>query len=125
MKKVCIFIMAAVVVSGLVLTVAYSQEDIEFVDNSFFTDPQRPSSVFVHDEHNEMAGIERCNICHHMYDDEGNLLEYESSEGYYCADCHGENDWKMPLMKAYHVRCKGCHEEQGAGPVMCGECHQK
>jgi hypothetical protein len=28
-------------------------------------------------------------------------------------------------MKAYHLNCKGCHQEQKKGPVMCGECHVK
>jgi hypothetical protein len=24
---------------------------------------------------------------------------------------------------AFHGQCKGCHEEEEAGPVQCSECH--
>lgn len=106
---------------------AFSQDDMVVVDNSVFEAPRRSAAVFVHDEHNEMAGIEACGECHHVYDDEGNRIEDESSEGEMCADCHGSEDEgrKPALMKAYHLNCKGCHATQGEGPVMCGECHRK
>lgn len=112
----------------LVLAVsASSQEDMVVVDNGAFEMPRRSAAVFVHDEHNETAGIEECGECHHVYDDEGNRVEDESSEDQMCADCHGSEDEgrKPALMKAYHLNCKGCHATQGAGPVMCGECHRK
>jgi hypothetical protein len=28
-------------------------------------------------------------------------------------------------MKAFHLNCKGCHQERKKGPVMCGECHAR
>ena len=91
-----------------------------------FANPQRASSVFAHDAHNESAGIEDCAVCHHLYED-GKLVEGESSEDQRCSDCHQEKaDGKQPaLMRAFHLNCKGCHLEKADGPVMCGECHRR
>ncbi len=126
MKKAAVFIFAIVVVSAFLLVSAYSQEDMTSVDSSVFPKAERTSSVFLHDEHNEKAGIEECNQCHHVYED-GKLMQDESSEDQRCSDCHElKSVGSAPaLMKAYHMNCKGCHLKQKKGPVMCGECHQK
>ncbi len=125
MKKsgICIFIV--LMISTFVLVSAYSQEDMVVVDNSVFDNPQRVSSLFKHDEHNEVAGIEACNECHHIYED-GKKME-ESSEDQSCSDCHErEPSGNTPaLTKAFHGNCKGCHVELAKGPIMCGECHVK
>jgi len=103
----------------------YSQEDMEFVDNSTFDNFQRPPSIFKHDEHNETANIEECNVCHHVYED-GKLIEDESSEDQKCSECHAKEDenGKPNLMKAFHLNCKNCHLEKKSGPILCGECHK-
>jgi hypothetical protein len=123
MKKVIFLLMAPLLV-GILLIHAFSQEDMEVVDNQAFTKKQRPPAVFRHDEHNEKAEIEDCNECHHIYED-GKKLEDESSEDQSCADCHEEqSDGKKPgLRKAFHTNCKGCHLARKQGPVMCGQCH--
>ncbi len=109
----------------LSVMVASSQEDMKHIDNEVFESPQRPAVAFAHDAHNEKAGIEECNRCHHVVRD-GIPVDDESSEDQRCADCHLETqDNPLPLMKAFHLNCKGCHEERKAGPVMCGECHRK
>jgi len=112
----------------LVITYAYSQEDMKFVSNNAFEKPQRPSSVFVHDTHNEMAELEdNCAICHHVYDDNGKQAEGESSEDSPCAECHGlKKEGNVPsLMNAYHKNCISCHKKEKKGPLACGECHVK
>jgi hypothetical protein len=104
-----------------------AQEDMRTVPNDAFVSPQRPPSVFVHDAHNEAAGIDECNQCHHVYRD-GELVADESSEDQRCSDCHAEEaagDGPPALMDAFHGNCKQCHLENGKGPVMCGECHQR
>jgi hypothetical protein len=118
-------VVGTLVVFGILCIVnAWSQEDMKAVSADAFTTPQRPSAVFPHDAHNEKARIESCNQCHHVYED-GKLVEDESSEDQRCSDCHGvEAAGSQPgLMKAFHLNCKGCHQEQKKGPVMCGECH--
>jgi hypothetical protein len=100
---------------------------MEVVASDAFSDPSRPAAIFAHDSHNEEAGIEECNACHHIYNEDGTLAEDDSSEDQACADCHETEDVgrKPGLMKAYHLNCKGCHEKQAAGPLACGECHRK
>jgi len=126
MKKAAVFIFTIVAVSAFLFVSAYSQEDMTSVDSSVFKNPQRIPSVFRHDEHNDKAGIEECNKCHHVYEN-GKLVEDESSEDQRCSDCHElkASGNKPALMKAYHTNCKGCHLEQKKGPIMCGECHLK
>ena len=120
-------ILLIIVCLGIVtaLTAAYGQEDMKVVDNSEFENPQRPPAVFPHDSHNEKAGLDDCSVCHHVFDENGKLIEGESSEDQMCSDCHGERrDGAVPgLMNAYHLRCRGCHLEKEQGPVLCGQCH--
>ena len=121
-----IFVLSTVLVGmAMLFAVVHSQEDMTYVDNSAFEKPHRTAAVFIHDEHNETAGIEDCAECHHVYDEQGNKLEDESSEDQSCADCHEPDDdgSKPGLRKAYHLNCKGCHLDKQKGPVTCGECH--
>jgi len=107
---------------------SYSQDDVTTVEDSAFNEHMRPSVLFAHDEHNEQAEIEDCNVCHHLYED-GKLVEDESSEDFECSSpkCHAseQDSYPMTLVQAYHNRCKGCHLERKAGPVMCAECHPR
>lgn len=113
-------------ISLSLFTSAHSQEDMLAVDNGQFDNARRSPVVFMHDAHNEKAGIETCHECHHVYED-GKLVADESSEDQRCSDCHGlESAGAQPgLMKAFHLNCKGCHQKEKSGPVMCGECHKK
>ncbi len=126
MKRTALYLFLAAAACLCLLAPAGSQEDMEVVANSAFQNPQRPPSVFAHDSHNERAGIEACNECHHVYED-GRKLEDESSEDENCSECHGPRDeGRAPsLTKAFHRNCAGCHMEKKAGPVMCGECHRR
>jgi len=127
MQKLCVYMLAALIISSLIFVSAHSQEDeMLIVDNKVFENPQRPPAAFKHDEHNENAAIEECNICHHIYKD-GKLLEDESSEDQLCSECHNltASGNQPALRKAFHINCKGCHKENGDGPIMCGECHKK
>ena len=112
------------VLVGMLMIPAFSQEDMEVVDNEGFSKKQRPPAIFRHDAHNETAQIEECNECHHVYEN-GEKLEDESSEDQSCAECHDEksNGNTPGLKKAFHSNCKGCHLEQKKGPIMCGKCH--
>ena len=125
MKK-GIFLLIAPLLVGVLLIPAFSQEDMEVVDNEGFTKKQRPPAVFRHDEHNEMAEIDECSECHHIYEN-GQKLEDESSEDQSCSECHDEEGsgnqlglksipyelQRMPSSKQerpYHVRPMPCQE---------------
>jgi len=125
-RTVALCIGVAVLVSIFALVQAYAQEDIVVIKDSAFEDGQRPPAVFAHEDHNEKAEIEECNVCHHLYEG-GNKVEDESSEGMGCSDCHNVKEGfpTRPLMKAYHDLCQGCHKDQGKGPRTCGECHPR
>jgi hypothetical protein len=124
MKKRIGFVLIATALMSLLFLPAFSQEDMEVVDDIGFLKRQRPPAVFRHDAHNETAQIEECNECHHVYGN-GKKVEDESSEDRSCSDCHEENDsGNQPgLRKAFHMNCKGCHLAKKQGPVMCGKCH--
>jgi hypothetical protein len=126
MKRAALSLVLVLAGCALLLTAVSAQEDMVTVDPGPFENPQRAPSVFRHEEHNLNADIWDCNVCHHVYDDEGNLVEDESSEDQSCSECHGlQDDGRQPgLMKAFHRNCKGCHTEKAKGPVMCGECHR-
>ena len=106
---------------------AHSQEDVITVEDDAFTERMRPIVSFLHDEHNENAEIAECGVCHHVYDDKGQLLEDETSEESQCSECHlsKKSKDKTELIKYYHNQCKKCHQQRNAGPVMCAECHLK
>lgn len=125
-RIVALYIGIAILVSMFALVPAYTQEDIMSLEDDAFMDRQRPAAVFNHDQHNEKAEIEECNVCHHIYEG-GKWVEDESSEGQGCSDCHNveEGHPTRPLMKAYHDLCKQCHLDNDKGPVTCGECHPK
>ena len=124
MTKRILAILSLLAAAVLFSLPALSQEDMTHVPTTAFAKTQRPAAVFKHDEHNEKAAIENCNACHHVWEN-GKLVEDQDSAGVPCADCHAlEQDGDTPgLQDAYHQQCWGCHEQQGKGPVMCGECH--
>ena len=123
------YITAAVLFSIFSVMGAFSQEEVETVEDSAFEKLMRPVAGFMHDEHNETAEIDECFVCHHMYEDE-KLVEDESSEEMECSECHTiEGGNPFPLIKVYHQNCKGCHKKYNkknktkAAPTTCSKCH--
>ena len=79
------------------------------------------------DCHSDMFddGIRGCANCH-----ERKQATDEKAETRACSDCHSTpTDQLLPTtMNAFHGRCMGCHEIQGAGPSgddACYQCHMK
>jgi len=124
MKKHLLLILITSISAVLLILPVYAQEDMEVIEDEGFQNRQRPPAVFKHDGHNEMAEIEECTECHHVYE-KGVKLEDESSEDQLCSDCHNQDatDNRPQLVKAFHLNCKGCHLKEEKGPIMCGECH--
>lgn len=106
---------------------AFSQDDMTVVPTYAFGELERPEVPFEHDLHNEKAEIDDCGLCHHGVADDGTLDMENTTEGEPCDSCHPVDGagGKMPLMRAYHRQCGGCHAEALKGPVACGECHRK
>jgi hypothetical protein len=100
---------------------------------------RRPPGVLRHAEvrfdyslhgRHAQAYPEKCEPCHHVYDEELDKLVYEKGAEDACAACHGEEqvDDTPSLRTASHVDCVGCHLERSsqqveAGPVLCVGCH--
>lgn len=111
----------------LLLAPAVFSQDAEMVlDHKELSPHQRSLVRFNHDGHS--ANIE-CLRCHHDYDKHGNN---KGGDGQLCTACHGKSAEKtrIPLEKAFHAQCKGCHETRRAQgisntPILCGECHAK
>lgn len=108
-----------------IFSVAYAQDDIQWLEHEIFVDRERPAAAFSHTLHADDAGID-CDKCHHVYDESGENVWDDSQESN-CIVCHGieAEGKKMGAMKAFHTNCKGCHEEENAGPLTCGECHPR
>ena len=125
--------LAATTLAGLGLTAlwllpaAFSQEDMTVVPSEAFATLERPPVAFVHDEHNEKAGLEDCVVCHHGQTEAGLMDLENSSEGEPCVSCHPVDPQgdETPLMRAYHRQCGDCHAQALKGPVACGECHRR
>ncbi len=115
------YIVVLAVVAVFVALAGYAQEDIKTVDDPAFKTRMRPPVSFLHDRHNEKAGIDDCQTCHHVY--KGGKKVDGSSEDKQCSECHMKEGDPMPLIEAFHKQCKGCHAERKVGPVMCAECH--
>lgn len=130
--KLLVALATTVAVLAFFLPMAFTEESgamIEEISTDWFANPERPAVPFMHDAHNEAAGIgtfDDCKTCHH-YGEGCELEEGAESPGTPCADCHPESGGEAcrpELMEAYHQLCWGCHEDKG-GPVACGECHVK
>jgi hypothetical protein len=122
-KKLAVCSVVAVLVAICVSMSVYAQDDMMTLEPDIFVDRQRPAVLFPHSLHADELGID-CLECHHVYDAKGENV-WDDSEESNCTACHKlEADGKkMPAMKAFHTNCQGCHEEEGRGPVTCGECH--
>lgn len=78
------------------------------------------------------ASEDRCENCHHVYDEVAEELKHEKGKEEACRACHGaeDEDRKLSLANASHRQCVSCHyelTESGfeAGPVLCAGCHDQ
>jgi hypothetical protein len=106
------FALAAILlVVGVVCYAGFSQETPEEPVRIMFK-TTAGKVLFDHKTHAADAGYGvACDDCHH-----------EGDEPVSCTECHG-SDTDVTLSDAIHGNCKGCHEENEAGPVECAACH--
>ena len=76
--------------------------------------------LFDHKEHASESGYSLdCNDCHHDFEEGDNGGKPDA-----CGECHGAEEEDAPKRSdAFHIQCKGCHEDEGTAPVNCKECH--
>ena len=75
--------------------------------------------LFDHKIHTAESGYEiECVDCHHDIEDPRDRPET-------CGECHMKDDAEDSPKKsdAFHTLCIQCHDDGGAGPVECFECH--
>lgn len=88
-------------------------------------------SLEQHQKH--VAAMEdKCEACHHDYDEQAKKLVYKQGAETSCRDCHREaaQDNRPSMRMAAHTQCITCHmdrEKQNAatGPVQCQGCHDE
>jgi len=83
----------------------------------------------LHHRHLKSAG-DKCEACHHVFDEQTEKLVYAKGQESACADCHGaaDEERKLSLRNASHRGCIRCHMATAAeggksGPADCLGCH--
>ncbi len=81
----------------------------------------------LHHRHGEALG-ERCELCHHEYNEQTEEIYYAEGEETTCRYCHlsvpEPGDVASSLSVASHKACIGCHLDlPDAGPSDCSGCH--
>ena len=122
-----ISILFAVIIAAILGFSTFDKgKTITFLDSASFENPQEAPSAFDHDFHDLDLDIQ-CEECHHVYEN-GVLVQDKCSDEKRCIECHpikATDEYKIPLLQAFHSSCQGCHEKEDKGPVMCGECHKR
>ena len=123
-NKIILCIALACLTALFIFGFAYAQDDVMILKHDIFSGSERPAVVFPHALHADKAGID-CMECHHIYKDGKNV--WDDSEESDCTVCHGlkADGKKLSAMRAFHANCKGCHTDEGKGPLTCGECHPR
>lgn len=77
-----------------------------------------------------LAFEDKCENCHHVYDEQLRKTKYEKGKEEACGPCHGPVDVErtLSLANASHRSCVSCHLERAraqlaGGPVQCAGCH--
>jgi hypothetical protein len=72
----------------------------------------------------------KCETCHHEYNEKTKMLFYAKGKEGACVYCHKEaaGDNRIANREASHMACVACHREltakgKDAGPVQCAGCH--
>jgi hypothetical protein len=85
----------------------------------------------LHGRHS-LAFNDKCESCHHVFDDRDQTLKYEKGKEDACHSCHGPVDQEhtLSVANASHRSCVSCHlkraaEQLATGPVLCAGCHDQ
>lgn len=92
----------------------------------------RAEMVFDYSLHarHTLAFEDKCENCHHVFDEAAEQLKYQKGKEEACSACHGAVDDgdKLSLANASHRACVSCHLrrirlELDSGPSLCTGCH--
>ena len=85
----------------------------------------------LHYRHSQ-AAQDKCQLCHHEFDEKAEKLVYREGKESNCVYCHGQatEGRNISYRQAAHLGCLACHEtrtaaSQKSGPVDCGGCHDE
>jgi hypothetical protein len=93
---------------------------------------QRAAMTFDYSLHarHAKALADKCETCHHVYDEAARQLRYEMGKEEACRSCHGAVDVErnLSLENTSHRACVSCHLRRAAagekgGPTQCVGCH--
>ena len=84
----------------------------------------------MHSRHIELCE-NKCESCHHQYDEAKKTLYYAKGQEVSCRDCHrgATEENRLSMRAASHEACIGCHRgystsvEEEQAPLTCGGCH--
>ncbi len=72
----------------------------------------------------------KCELCHHVYDENTKKRVYKKGSETSCRQCHGskQEENRISLQSAAHKACIECHmslaeKKKNSGPVNCTGCH--
>jgi len=76
------------------------------------------------------AQADKCENCHHVYNEATKKLYYAKGKEGTCRYCHqaATEDNRISMRLASHMECVGCHRQtlaknESAGPITCNGCH--
>lgn len=100
-------------------------------ENAIYSSSRQPMGFdkSLHFRHSE-AQEQKCEQCHHEYDEKGKKLFYAKGKEGTCRYCHQSEATGKPISMrlASHIACINCHIQNqtnhpAGGPVTCSGCH--
>jgi hypothetical protein len=73
-----------------------------------------------------LGNQQKCELCHHAYDEQKQALVYLAGQESSCRDCHRAQaeGTSISFRQAAHQQCVNCHlRSTGTGPTDCAGCH--
>lgn len=117
-RKVLVVMFALVLGTVFAGSVGLAAKDIPVTITIDKAQAKKPPVIFPHKDHADKID---CLKCHHKARSKEDVIT--------CFKCHGTDpDAPDPGAASarenpFHIRCRGCHKEEGKGPSKCKACH--
>lgn len=119
-RTIAIFLTVLMITAALTAAGVTADEKIPDTITIEKAQAEKPAVVFPHGDHAKKFD---CLKCHHKAASKDEVAS--------CFKCHGvDPDAPDPSVASakenpFHIRCRGCHKEQGLGPSKCSGCHRE